>query len=333
MDTELVDYLESHNAVGGIIKESYTAKFYKNKCEELRDKQIKELQEENKKLIDELECRNSTWETKEGEYEAEIKDKETIIEYLNTQLDKYKKLFGEIKKETDKATDIKGIMINEDKTIITINDVKLSIGDKFTIDNTTYTLKEIYIGKSSKISLRTDNKTIRLGYKYITGKVVINKFENKIEKKITNKNNKQLMLKYPRDSVNGKYDEGYETMEAEDKATNEYFEKNKARHKDAVKEFIDTYEKGKNDAVDKIKKLNPTEFNIIYWGYEQLYNAGNDKNKVIQIGNILNDKGGFELMVLTHYLFAWDLKAGGMCIGGFGRVVEMWWDGIGSWLG
>ena len=141
------------------------------------------------------------------------------------------------------------------------------------------------------------------------------------------------MFKYPRENVNGEYDEGYETMEAEDKATNEYFEKNKARHINAVKEFIDTYEEGKNDAVDVIKKLNPTAFKDAYWGYEQLYNVGNDKEKNKQIGEILNDKGGFELMVCSHYLFAWDLKAGGMCIGGFGRVVEMWWDGIGEWLG
>tara|TARA_R100001594_G_scaffold709_1_gene2787 strand:+ start:111 stop:536 length:426 start_codon:yes stop_codon:yes gene_type:complete len=141
------------------------------------------------------------------------------------------------------------------------------------------------------------------------------------------------MLKYPRESVNGKFNEYYESMEAENKATREYFEKNKARHKDAVKEFIDTFEEGKNDVVDNLKQLNPLAFEIAYWGYEQLYNVGNDKNKIIQIGKILNDKGGFELMVLTHYLFAWDLKAGGMCIGGFGRVVELWWNGIGRWLG
>lgn len=142
---------------------------------ELENKQLKE---ENKKLIDELECRNSTWETKEKEFEAELKDKDAIIEYLNTQLDKYKKLFGEIKKETDKAKDIKGIMVNEDKTIITINGIELNIGDKFTTDNTEYILKEIYIGKSGKYSLRTDKNTIRLGNKYIIGKEVINKFEN-----------------------------------------------------------------------------------------------------------------------------------------------------------
>ena len=64
-------------------------------------------------------------------------------------------------------------MVNEDKTKITINGVELSIGDKFTIDNTGYTLKEIYIGKSGKYSLRTDSKTIRIGDKFITGKTKI----------------------------------------------------------------------------------------------------------------------------------------------------------------
>jgi predicted RNase H-like nuclease (RuvC/YqgF family) len=137
------------------------------------EEQNKKLREENDKLIDELECKNSTWETKEKEYQTELQEKDAVIEYLNNQLDKYKKLFGEIKKETDKAKEIKGIMVNEDKTIITINGVKLTIGDKFTTDNTTYILKEIYIGKTGKLSLRTDKNTIRLGNKYIIGRVKI----------------------------------------------------------------------------------------------------------------------------------------------------------------
>ena len=146
-------------------------KFYEF-CEE-----NKKLREENDKLIDELECRYSTWETKEKEYEAEIQelqllvDKNTnIVEYLNTKLEKYKTTLQKLKTECDKAKEIKGIMVNEDKTIITINDVELTIGDKFITYNTTYTLKQIYIGKSGKYSLRTDKNTIRLGNKYITGK-------------------------------------------------------------------------------------------------------------------------------------------------------------------
>ena len=37
-------------------------------------KEITDLKEENEKLIDELECRKSTWDSKEGEYEAEIEE-------------------------------------------------------------------------------------------------------------------------------------------------------------------------------------------------------------------------------------------------------------------
>mgnify|MGYP000707336252 CR=1 FL=1 len=36
-----------------------------------------------------------------------------------------------------------------------------------------FELKEIYVGKSGKYSLRTDSKTIRIGNKYIVGKVKI----------------------------------------------------------------------------------------------------------------------------------------------------------------
>jgi len=317
MDTELADYLESCGAVGGIIKESYTAKFYKNKCEELvlenkklsksmhdltmsfshttsdaetslikltqKNKELqkkydklhndnsdlrkqyqeefqkqeyntmvkeeqeelnsigkddengnyqdiiedlenankelqgevkelcrykitadefadvfvrvgelventnlprygehlvfefKKLKDDNVKLIDEIECMKSHSDMSEGEYEGELKDKETIVNYLKDELDKYKKLFDESKKENEKAKDIKGVVVNEDKTIITINGIELKIGDKFTTDNTEYILKEIYIGKSGKYSLRTDKITIRIGTKYIIGKEKITK--------------------------------------------------------------------------------------------------------------------------------------------------------------
>ena len=141
------------------------------------------------------------------------------------------------------------------------------------------------------------------------------------------------MLKYPRDSVIGEYDENCSSMEQEEKITAEYFKKNKPRHENAVKEFIDNYKEGENTAIDTLKQLSPTQFNNAYWGYEQLYNVGYDKKNVKEIGKILNFKGGFQLMVLSHYLFSWDIKAGGMCIGSYNRVIELWWDGIGDWLG
>jgi predicted RNase H-like nuclease (RuvC/YqgF family) len=134
------------------------------------------LKDDNVKLIDEIECMKSVIDMSDEEYEGELKDKEAIVNYLTDELDKYKKLFDESKKENQKAKDIKGIVVNEDKTIITINGVELNIGDKFTTDNTEYILKEIYVGKSGKYSLRTDKITIRIGNKYIVGK-------NKIFKK------------------------------------------------------------------------------------------------------------------------------------------------------
>ena len=148
---------------------------------------LNSLQIENSKLkeeIEELKENRDYWKTEwEKDHEQrvieqnnneklkeEIKDKETIIEYINTELEKYKTTLKKFKTECDKVKEIKGIMVNEDKTIITINDVELTIGDKFCADNTIYTLKQIYIGKSGKYSLRTDKNTIRLGNKYITGK-------------------------------------------------------------------------------------------------------------------------------------------------------------------
>lgn len=139
------------------------------------------------------------------------------------------------------------------------------------------------------------------------------------------------MLKYPRQSVIGDYDEYYQSEEAEDKATEEYFKRNKARHSNAIKQFVNTF-KGDNNAVVAIKNLSRTEYNIAYWGYTQLYTYAANKEKVVEIGNILNELGGMKIMQCTHYLFAWDIKAGGMCIGGQGRVIEHWWNGIGDWL-
>ena len=148
-------------------------KFYEF-CEE-----NKKLREENDKLIDELECRYSTWETKEKEYEGELAelrllvDKNTnIVEYLNTQLEKYKTTLQKLKTECDK---VKGISVNKDNTKIKINDIELIVGDKFSLSNEVgiFELKEIYVGKTGKYSLRTDYKTIRLGNKFITGSVKI----------------------------------------------------------------------------------------------------------------------------------------------------------------
>ena len=77
--------------------------------EELR-KTISILRIENKKLIEmnKLEC--DVKHNNDNKYKEEIQDLQVlvdkntnIVEYLNNQLDKYKKLFSEIKKEVDKV--------------------------------------------------------------------------------------------------------------------------------------------------------------------------------------------------------------------------------------
>lgn len=126
-------------------------------------KTLLKFKEDNKKLNTEV---------------AELRllvDKNTnVVEYLNSQIDKHKSTLQKVKTECDK---VKGISINQDKTKITINGVELVIGDKFSMSNEVgiFELKEIYVGKSGKYSLRTDYKTIRLGNKFITGSVKISK--------------------------------------------------------------------------------------------------------------------------------------------------------------
>ena len=154
-------------------------KFYWKSMEKLKEEN-KKLKEENEKLIETNELESIGKDDDNGNYQDTIDELQllvekntNIVEYLNKEIDKYKKLFGEIKKETEKAKDVKGIIVNIDKTIIAINGVELKIGDKFNVSGvkyTTYTLKEIYAGKTGKYSLRTDEGTIRICNSYITGK-------------------------------------------------------------------------------------------------------------------------------------------------------------------
>ena len=138
------------------------------------------LKDDNVKLIEEIESMKSVIDMSDEEYEGELKDKEAIVNYLTDELDKFKKLFDESKKENEKAKDIKGIIVNEDKTIITINGVEITIGGKFkpTGYDGVLTLSQIYIGKTGKYSLRTEEgRTIRIGNSFITGKFKIFKKE------------------------------------------------------------------------------------------------------------------------------------------------------------
>ena len=147
---------------------------------ERAEEENKKLKEENEKLIETNELESIVKDDDNGNYQDTIDELQllvekntNIVEYLNKEIDKYKKLFGEIKKETEKIKVVKGIVVNDDKTIIAINGVELKIGDKFNVSGvkyTTYTLKEIYAGKTGKYSLRTDEGTIRICNSYITGK-------------------------------------------------------------------------------------------------------------------------------------------------------------------
>mgnify|MGYP003667976715 CR=1 FL=1 len=147
---------------------------------ERAEEENKKLKEENEKLIETNELESIVKDDDNGNYQDTIDELQllvekntNIVEYLNKEIDKYKKLFGEIKKETEKIKVVKGIVVNDDKTIIAINGVELKIGDKSNVSSvkyTTYTLKEIYAGKTGKYSLRTDEGTIRICNSYITGK-------------------------------------------------------------------------------------------------------------------------------------------------------------------
>jgi DNA repair exonuclease SbcCD ATPase subunit len=138
------------------------------------------------------------------------------------------------------------------------------------------------------------------------------------------------IIPYPRQIINGTYQECYETEEQEDEATARYFKNNSACDERAVKEFIMTYEEGQNSMIDKIKKFDDAKFHKAYWGYEKLRIT--DKNAIQVIGRSLNGYGGIELMRASYYLLSWDMKRAGMCIGSVPRVIEHYWDGIGSWM-
>ena len=173
---EIKELKENNKKIPELFKEKIS------EIKEQKDKQIKEL-------IDKIECMKSNSDTSDEEYEGELKEKEAIVKYLSNQLDKYKILFDTSKAENNKVKDVKGMVVNEDNTIITINGVELKIGDKFYATGYTtaggmkaelilFTLIEIYIGKTGKYSLRTTNDkskevgkiTIRIGNSYITGK-------------------------------------------------------------------------------------------------------------------------------------------------------------------
>ena len=138
-------------------------------------------------------------------------------------------------------------------------------------------------------------------------------------------------MSYPRDKCNGVWAEFADTCEEEVRIINEYFEANPPRDKKAVRLFIKNSKKGDNEIVDVLKSCK-FSFHWAYWGYAELHKEPRDEENVRIIGNSLNDIGGIGLMMMCHYLLAWDIKCGGMLVGSYTRVVEHWWDGIGDWM-
>tara|TARA_R100000664_G_C2754260_1_gene141821 strand:- start:1749 stop:2183 length:435 start_codon:yes stop_codon:yes gene_type:complete len=139
---------------------------------------------------------------------------------------------------------------------------------------------------------------------------------------------------YPRQKCNGVWKEYADTCEEEEQITKDYFKANPPRSLEAITKFIREFD-GDNEIVDVLKQLNPEPLKLAYWGYTELQKDGTtmNKEKVISIGKRLNQRGGKGLMMMSYYLLCWDIKCGGTLVGSYTRLVELWWDGIGDWMG
>tara|TARA_Y100001963_G_scaffold5996_1_gene7746 strand:- start:809 stop:1243 length:435 start_codon:yes stop_codon:yes gene_type:complete len=139
---------------------------------------------------------------------------------------------------------------------------------------------------------------------------------------------------YPRQKCNGVWKEYADTCEEEEQITKDYFKANPPRSLEAITKFIREFD-GDNEIVDVLKQLNPEPLKLAYWGYTELQKDGTtmNKEKVISIGKRLNQIGGKGLMMMSYYLLCWDIKCGGTLVGSYTRLVELWWDGIGDWMG
>jgi hypothetical protein len=143
-------------------------------------------------------------------------------------------------------------------------------------------------------------------------------------------------IPYPRPEafITGKYPEAVATIEEEEQLTMTYVKKNPPVSKEAVQRFLTEYD-GDNQMVKDLKEASSTFLSMAYWGYTQIFQEGKvmNKAKCRIIGNILKDWGGIDLMRATYYLVAWDMKnANSMLIGGYARLLEYYWDGIGEWM-
>ena len=158
---------------------------------------------------------------------------------------------------------------------------------------------------------------------------------NAIFNSIANGDIPSPLLKYPRKEYEGEYQDFYDSVEEEMKAIKEYFTKNKPRSSEAVKNFIENFEKGKNDMVDFLKGLDEEHFKYAFDGYLRLceaYRKEEPDKDIKSVGRDLNHNGGINLMRMSFYLFAWDLECVPIAIKCAKSRTEHSWDGIGEWL-
>jgi|TARA_Y100000296_G_scaffold84451_1_gene117820 hypothetical protein len=146
-----------------------------------------------------------------------------------------------------------------------------------------------------------------------------------------------MNTQYPRQKCNGVWKEYADTCEEEEQITKDYFKANPPRSLEAVIKFIREFD-GDNEIVDVFKRsVQPRAVALplllAYWGYNELQKEPMNKEKVISIGKRLNQRGGKGLMMMSWYLLCWDIKCGGTLVGSYTRLVELWWDGIGDWMG
>ena len=85
-----------------------------------------------------------------------------------------------------------------------------------------------------------------------------------------------------------------------------------------------------DDDVDEITIKFLMEFDVIRRIYENIL----DKEIVKEYGRTLNQRGGFQSMMLSHYLLAGYIRLNnpnGELEHSPLRLHEQWWDGIGEW--
>ena len=135
-----------------------------------------------------------------------------------------------------------------------------------------------------------------------------------------------------------KYQDYCETIEEENEITKQYIKEYGHSSMSSIKYFANTYD-GENPRVSILKKwINNDRANIIYDGFIGVLDNVCDEEKSKTIGQkiyeLTKDTGDdFEAMGTVYYLVSWYMKSSNnQIIGSYPRVLEHYWDEIGSWL-